>query len=62
MTKQIKESYCNDPLTCNDFRNTQRDILGSVHIPTDPIRVELSAKPDEREHRGNVDTSWWQVP
>ena len=51
MTKQIKESYCNDPLTCNDFRNTQRDILGSVHIPTEPIRVELSAQRDEKQHR-----------
>ena len=62
MTKQIKESYCADPLTCNDFRNTQRDILGSVHIPTGSIRVELSEERDEKQHRGNVDTSWWQVP
>lgn len=59
MTNKIKVSYCNDPLTCNDFRNTQRDILGSVRIPTEPIRVELSAQRDEKQYRRDVNTPRW---
>ncbi len=62
MTNEIKVSYCNDPVKCDDFRATQREILGSVQIPTDPIRVVVSSQRDEEQHRGNVDTSWWQVP
>ena len=62
MTNQIKESYCNEPHTCDDFRAAQREILGSVQLPVNDIRIVVSSPSDKSEHRGNVDTSWWQVP
>jgi len=56
------KDYCNDPLACDDFRRTQRELLGAVHIPTDPTRIVLPEERGEAEHRGNRNTSWWQVP
>ena len=62
MTNQIKVSYCNDPLSCDDFRNTQREILGSVQIPVDDIRIIVPEASTKEQHRGHGNTQWWQVP
>ena len=62
MTNQIKESYCNEPHTCDDFKAAQRKILGSVQFPVNDIRVVVSKTSGEEQHGGNADTSWWQVP
>ena len=56
MKNQIKVSYCNDPLSCDDFRSAQREILGSVQIPVDDIRIVLPEEPFEEQHRGHADT------
>ena len=56
------KDYCNDPLACDDFRRTQREILKSVQIPVDDIRVILPEAPPEKQHRGYVNTQHRQVP
>lgn len=56
------KDYCNDPLACDDFRRTQREILKSVQIPVDDIRVVLPEAPPEKQHRGYVNTQHRQVP
>ena len=55
------KDYCNDPLACDDFRRTQRELLGAIQIPTNPTRIVLSEKCGEAECGGDRDTSWWQV-
>ena len=50
------KDYCNDPLTCDDFRRTQKELLGAIHIPTDPTRIVLPEERGEAEYRGDRDT------
>ena len=55
------KDYCNNPLTCDDFRRTQREIVGTVRIPINATRVIIPEKCSQAEYRGDGDTCWWQV-